>query len=82
VFAPVCLTWGLQRSDALSASLLLNFEAVFTVLLAWVVPARSDWAARGPGACRDGSRRHAARGGASRRERRPLASGWVRSNRP
>src|SRR5882724_7028814 len=37
VFAPVCLTWGLQRSDALSASLLLNFEAVFTVLLAWVV---------------------------------------------
>jgi drug/metabolite transporter (DMT)-like permease len=37
VLAPVCLTWGLQRTDAVSASLLLNFEAVFTVLLAWLV---------------------------------------------
>jgi drug/metabolite transporter (DMT)-like permease len=37
VFAPVCLTWGLQRTDATSASLLLNFEAVFTVLLAWAI---------------------------------------------
>jgi drug/metabolite transporter (DMT)-like permease len=37
VLAPVCLTWGLQRTDAVSASLLLNFEAVFTVMLAWVV---------------------------------------------
>jgi drug/metabolite transporter (DMT)-like permease len=35
VFAPICLTWGLQHTDATSASLLLNFEAVFTVLLAW-----------------------------------------------
>jgi drug/metabolite transporter (DMT)-like permease len=35
VGAPVCLIWGLQRTDAVSASLLLNFEAVFTVLLAW-----------------------------------------------
>ncbi len=35
VLAPVCLTWGVQRTDAVSASLLLNFEAVFTVLLAW-----------------------------------------------
>jgi drug/metabolite transporter (DMT)-like permease len=35
VFAPVCLTWGLQHANATSGSLLLNFEAVFTVLLAW-----------------------------------------------
>ena len=35
VFAPLCLTWGLQRTEATSASLLLNFEAVFTVVLAW-----------------------------------------------
>lgn len=34
-FAPICLTWGLQHLDATSASLLLNFEAVFTVGLAW-----------------------------------------------
>jgi drug/metabolite transporter (DMT)-like permease len=34
VVAPVCLAWGLQRTDATAASLLLNFEAVFTVLLA------------------------------------------------
>ena len=37
VLAPACLTWGLQRTDAVSASLLLNFEAVFTVLLAWLL---------------------------------------------
>ncbi|MET0793775.1 MAG: DMT family transporter [Polyangiaceae bacterium] len=37
VVAPVCLIWGLQRTDAVSASLLLNFEALFTVLLAWSV---------------------------------------------
>lgn len=36
VLAPVCLIWGLQRTDAVSASLLLNFEAAFTVLLARV----------------------------------------------
>lgn len=36
VVAPVCLTWGLQRTSATSASLLLNFEAIFTVLLAWL----------------------------------------------
>jgi drug/metabolite transporter (DMT)-like permease len=35
VFAPICLTWGLQHTDATSASLLLNFEAVFTVFFAW-----------------------------------------------
>lgn len=37
VGAPVALIWGLQRTDAVSASLLLNFEAAFTVLLAWAV---------------------------------------------
>ncbi len=37
VVAPICLTWGLQRADATSASLLLNFEAVFTVVLAWAI---------------------------------------------
>ena len=35
VFAPICLTWGVQHTDGTSASLLLNFEAVFTVVLAW-----------------------------------------------
>jgi drug/metabolite transporter (DMT)-like permease len=34
--APACLAWGLQRIDAAGASLLLNFEAVFTVLLGWL----------------------------------------------
>ncbi len=34
VAAPVCLAWGLKRTSATSASLLLNFEAVFTVVLA------------------------------------------------
>ncbi|MEO6598760.1 MAG: DMT family transporter [Polyangiaceae bacterium] len=37
VAAPVCLIFGLHRTDAVSASLLLNFEAAFTVLLAWSV---------------------------------------------
>ncbi len=32
--APAALAWGLQHAGALSASLLLNLEAVFTVLLA------------------------------------------------
>ncbi len=32
--APVCLAWGLQRTSALGASLLLNGEAVLTVVLA------------------------------------------------
>jgi drug/metabolite transporter (DMT)-like permease len=34
VVAPVALAWGLQRTSGVSASLLLNLEAVFTVLLA------------------------------------------------
>lgn len=34
--APALLAWGLQRTSATSASLLLNFEAVFTVALARV----------------------------------------------
>jgi drug/metabolite transporter (DMT)-like permease len=34
VVAPVGLAWGLQRMSGVSASLLLNLEAVFTVLLA------------------------------------------------
>jgi drug/metabolite transporter (DMT)-like permease len=37
VAAPVCMIWGLQRTDAVSASLLLNFEAAFTVVLSWAV---------------------------------------------
>lgn len=37
VFAPTCLAWGIQRTSSIGASLLLNFEAVFTVLLAWRV---------------------------------------------
>jgi drug/metabolite transporter (DMT)-like permease len=35
--APAALAWGLQHTTALTASLLLNAEAVFTVLLASVV---------------------------------------------
>jgi drug/metabolite transporter (DMT)-like permease len=37
VVAPVALAWGLQRTNAMSASLLLNLEALFTVLLARLV---------------------------------------------
>jgi drug/metabolite transporter (DMT)-like permease len=33
---PAALAWGLQRTGGTAASLLLNFEAVFTVVLAWV----------------------------------------------
>jgi drug/metabolite transporter (DMT)-like permease len=35
--APSCLAWGLQHAGALAASLLLNLETVFTVLLAWAL---------------------------------------------
>jgi drug/metabolite transporter (DMT)-like permease len=35
VMAPVCLAWGLQHTTGTSASLLLNFEAAFTLLLGW-----------------------------------------------
>jgi drug/metabolite transporter (DMT)-like permease len=41
VVAPVALAWGLQRTSGVSASLLLNLEAVFTGLLArtlWAEP--------------------------------------------
>lgn len=37
IAAPALLMWGLSRSDAATASLLLNFEAVFTAALAWFV---------------------------------------------
>jgi drug/metabolite transporter (DMT)-like permease len=37
VLAPVSLAWGLQRTSGVTASLLLNLEAVFTVLLARLV---------------------------------------------
>jgi drug/metabolite transporter (DMT)-like permease len=35
--APAALAWGVQRTSALSASLLLNAESVFTILLAAAV---------------------------------------------
>ena len=35
VVGPVALAWGLQRTSATSASLMLTLEAVFTALLAW-----------------------------------------------
>src|SRR5580700_5610651 len=35
VVAPASFAWGVQHSSGTSASLLLNFEAVFTVLLGW-----------------------------------------------
>src|SRR3984885_7388323 len=37
VLAPVLLMYGLTRTSAANASLLLNLEAVFTALLAWIV---------------------------------------------
>lgn len=37
VIGPVLLMWGLARSDAATASLLLNAEAVLTALIAWLV---------------------------------------------
>jgi drug/metabolite transporter (DMT)-like permease len=33
--APALFAWGLQRTTGTMASLLLNFEAIFTALLAW-----------------------------------------------
>lgn len=35
--APVLLAWGLGRTSGTAASLMLNLEAVFTVVLAWVM---------------------------------------------
>jgi len=35
VVGPVALAWGLQRTSATSASLMLTLEAVFTAVLAW-----------------------------------------------
>ena len=35
VIGPVALAWGLQRTSASSASLMLTLEAVFTAVLAW-----------------------------------------------
>lgn len=35
--APTLLAWGLQRTGGTAGSLLLNLEAVFTVLLAWLI---------------------------------------------
>jgi drug/metabolite transporter (DMT)-like permease len=35
--APVCLAWGLARAGATAGSLVLNLEAVLTVLLAWLL---------------------------------------------
>jgi drug/metabolite transporter (DMT)-like permease len=35
IVAPACLAWGLRRTSAMAASLLLNVEAVFTVILGW-----------------------------------------------
>ncbi|HYQ26905.1 MAG TPA: DMT family transporter [Polyangiaceae bacterium] len=34
---PAAFAWGLQQSGATSGSLLLNFEAIFTAILAWRV---------------------------------------------
>jgi drug/metabolite transporter (DMT)-like permease len=35
VIAPIALMWGLSHTGAFGASLLLNLETVFTVLIAW-----------------------------------------------
>jgi len=36
VVGPVALAWGLQRTSATSASLMLTLEALFTAVLAWL----------------------------------------------
>jgi len=35
--APVCLAWGIARAGATAGSLVLNLEAVLTVVLAWML---------------------------------------------
>ena len=35
--APTCLAWGLTHAGATAGSLVLNLEAVLTVLLAWII---------------------------------------------
>ena len=37
IVGPALLMYGLGRTDAASASLLLNLEAVFTAAMAWIV---------------------------------------------
>jgi drug/metabolite transporter (DMT)-like permease len=37
VFAPIALVWGLQRTSGVLASLLLNLEVLFTVILARLI---------------------------------------------
>ncbi len=37
IVGPILLVWGLTRTGAGTASLLLNFEAVLTAILAWIV---------------------------------------------
>lgn len=37
ILGPILLMFGLQQTGAAKASLLLNFEAVFTALLAWII---------------------------------------------
>lgn len=37
ILGPLFLMWGLTTTDAASASLLLNLEAAFTLVLAWIV---------------------------------------------
>ncbi|MEP7068790.1 MAG: EamA family transporter [Usitatibacter sp.] len=37
VVGPILLMWGLARAAATTTSLLLNLEAVFTALIAWIV---------------------------------------------
>jgi len=37
IAGPVALAWGLQRTSATSASLMLTLEALFTAMLAWLL---------------------------------------------
>jgi drug/metabolite transporter (DMT)-like permease len=37
IFAPILLMFGLQRTPAAASALLLNLEAVFTALIAWLI---------------------------------------------
>lgn len=37
VLGPVALAWGLQRTGGTGASLMLSFEALFTIVIAWLL---------------------------------------------
>ena len=83
VVAPVALAWGLQRTSGVSASLLLNLEAVFTVLLARALmgASRSGLVAGGALLAMTARRRPARRRADGRPARAPDGARWRSSAR-